>query len=107
MEKSKKCVGQHGNGWLDPEGRFYAFSESNHHCIWCEKNFDQSCRAAHRGTRACGMDVSGWFKLTEGRWIIAHPMKMKQAQYDFIMEWHNRTGRVLDEFMQLVKERWE
>ena len=107
MKDAKETPGNQRNGWLDPQGRFFPIREASLHCDWCAGHHVLSCRKKSDYHPDCDLDKQGWFKLTNGKWIIAHPLRMSQQQFNYIMDWHAQNGEALDNFVRFVKEAWE
>jgi hypothetical protein len=98
---------RHGyrNGWLDPEGNFHPLGASHLHCEWCVHKGMKDCQAIDMGETGCRLDLDGWFKLTDGKWIILmYPHKTTKRQCDYIFDWHVLNEQPLDAFMTLLKE---
>ena len=86
------------NGWLSPDGKFYACGMMEHITL-ATQIFADTIKEPESVNWERFMEVLGWVKIAGGE--VHEPRRgLTQAQYDLVMEWHPTTGLKMPEWLQ-------
>lgn len=84
------------NGWLAPDGKFYACKYQGHIAL-----------AEHLGLQGTHIEDAGWVKLQSGIWLYPFYLKgqgVTQAQLDTLFDWHRAKKIDMKPWMKVVDE---
>lgn len=98
------------DGWVDPEGSFYACSYEDHWRFADEmckkKKYRLMSRFLFNLDSEYTLEVNGWIKISLGRVHYHNEKPMTKKQIDLLFDYFVANGKEMKEFNRLMARRY-
>ncbi|MFZ5634401.1 MAG: hypothetical protein ACOY40_16330 [Bacillota bacterium] len=98
------------DGWIDPEGNFYACSFEDHWKFADEMCKKQKYRLMSRFLfnldAEYTLEINGWVKISLGKIHYHREKRLTKKQVDFLFDYLLANGNNMKEFNRLMAQRY-